>query len=424
MALHTACGSIDNVWDGPSAWNYVLWIATILGIVATLILAVVAATATVALLPERLVEAGFTLWFTCLMLISTVQWFRDFFFDHKLICLGGDKCVIAQVSSIEANADGDRCMNTILAPAFTPTSIVPPGASLPTIVPPGILPPGFRPPSPVITTGAAYHLMFQPQMLVYDIAAGVVPDLPAGLSAGLRARGYTFNPEEARKPPDAPYDLPFFHCEIEGTLFDDKTKVLLAFLYALLVLAAAVITLGLLAIALGPFLRLFIAALIFFLLALFAILAFILGGRMGGGAEDISSTEGAGPIGVPGITGPVITDSGGQSIMLADYVAILGRHVCDAGHKFPGGNIKCWNEFHPVKAITKIMSTEYYNVVTDESNRHMPGDVYDQYCDALRIFVTSVGEVMLKLRTGEDRPVEVADPAALRPLCLEHRVIG
>lgn len=376
MARRTTCTTVNNIWDGVPGFDIARGIiAAVFGVAASII-PLVAGLSASGITPAAIVAAAAALMIACLLAIDTVNRLRDYYFDHKLVCFGADECSVAQVISIEANADGDHSMNTILAPAILHTISEP-----------------------------NYRLMFQPAHLVYP--------LPPNFNPVLTSRGYAHNPA-ASKTPAPPENLPFFHCEIEGTRVDDLTTVLLAYLYGLLAFAVLAMALGIL----GSLL-LFLGIAIPVLLLLFLFLAWLFPHLLDASADDVPSTA-ASPIGIPDVTGPLVTDSSGRGINVNDYVAILGRHICDAGH----GGGSCWNEFHPVKAIARITQPEYAMVVPFESGRHAPGDIFDRYCDALRVFVTSVAEVTAKLNASDEHPADVDDPHALRPLCVEHRVIG
>jgi hypothetical protein len=287
----------------------------------------------------------------CLFAINLLVQFRDYFFDKRLVCHGEDRCAIAHVITIEDNGDGDNSLNTILAPADADT------------------------------TESAYMAMAQPAALVY-------PD------PGLASRGWRLVPS-ANRPSLEPRtfgrgNLPFFHCEIEGTFLDDWTTALLAYLWVLFGLAAAALALAAASLALGP-----IGWVIWIAIALFILLAILFGASSLD--EDEAGSARGGPIGdaLPSPTGPVITDSGGNAVSVGDFVAMFGRHVCDTGH-----NPDCWNELHPLKAITKILQSEY------ESVPEGGGDILDKYCVALRDFLDETGALKQSLT------------------CLEHPRVG
>jgi len=204
--------------------------------------------------------------------------------------------------------------------------------------------------------------------------------------------------------------LPLFHCEIEGTFLDTVTLAAIAYLWALFALGVAAVVLGGIFTALGPIGWVVYVA-IAVLVILIILLVMLLGALFGG--DDTDEVE-AGPLGdaLPSPTGPIITDTGGNTVHADDFVALIGRPVCDTGHNEP-----CWDELHPLKAIAKIRPEEYALVPV----AHTPGDIFDRYCIALRGFVDQVGRVEQELK-GET-PAG-GGPPAKSPLCLEHPRLG
>jgi hypothetical protein len=91
---------------------------------------------------------------------------------------------------------------------------------------------------------------------------------------------------------------------------------------------------------------------------------------------------------------------------------LIGRHVCDTGHN-PG----CWDELHTVTGVAKIPESDYRAMPIG----HTPGDLYDKYCDALKNFVTGVGQVTQELGTGTSDGTSGPPPPVP---CLEHERIG
>ena len=114
--------------------------------------------------------------------------------------------------------------------------------------------------------------------------------------------------------------------------------------------------------------------------------------------DDPAGSAPAAPTGdaVPGPSGPIITDVGGNGINVGDLVAMIGYHITDSGH-----SPSCWNELHPLKGIAKITQREY-NLV---GIAHAPDDLYDKYCTALKGFVKNVGKISLTLTHLEHKRV-------------------
>jgi hypothetical protein len=347
MARNTTCTSLTAAWDGIGGVNIALGVVGAIGIIVAGVMAAVAAFSAAALIPPTLAIAASILAASCLMAINLLTQTRNYFFDHRLVCMDGDRCALAWVQTIEADADGDRALNTVLAPANGSTS------------------------------EPAYQSMFQSSTLVY-------PD------PGLASRGWSLSPKDNRTGANPATfgsgELPFFHCEIEGTYLDDWTVALLAYFWTLFGIAAAAMALAAAATALGP-----VAWVIWVAVALLVILLAIFGIHMLGGDPDIGQAD-AGPVGdsTPGPSGPIITDAGGNSIRVGDYIALIGRHVCDTGHHDSGG---CWDELHPVLGVTKIPQSDYDSAPTS----HTVDDIYDKYCDALHDFIDSTGTIRQSL---------------------------
>jgi hypothetical protein len=222
---------------------------------------------------------------------------------------------------------------------------------------------------------------------------------------GLASRGFHLDPDAARTPLFG-RGLPLFHAEIEGTYLDTLTTAVLAWLWTIFALAVAAMIAAAAATALGP-----IAWAIWIAIAILIILAILLGGLFGFSDDDSID---AGPLGdaTPSPSGPIITDIGGQTINRNDFVALIGRHVCDTGHN-PG----CWDELHTVTGVAKIPEADYRAIPTV----HTAGDLYDRYCAALQGFVDGVGHVRQELGTGTSDGTS-GDPPPVP--CLEHERIG
>jgi hypothetical protein len=361
MARQTTCTTVDRAWDGVPGVPLAMGIIGVIGLILAPVYLAIAALFLGGITPASMVVTATVLMFACLFAINLLHQVRDYIFDHRLICLDGDRCALARVTSLEDNGDGDKSMNTILAPANEKT-------------PPDV-----------------YDSFFQVKELVR-------------VDAGLATRGWHLDPHAARKPPWG-LGLPLFHCEIEGTWFDEITTATLAWLWTIFALAVVALAAGAAATALGP-----LAWAIWIAVALLVILAILLINLFGGG--DTSEVD-AGPVGdaTPSPTGPIITDIGGQTIKANDLVALIGRHVCDSGHNAP-----CWDELHTVTGIAKIQQRDYDAVPAV----HSAGDIYDQYCRALTDFVTGVGRVRQELNGGGDGGGDGDDTVP----CLEHPRIG
>jgi hypothetical protein len=362
MARQTKCTTVAGVWDGVPGVDLALGIIGAIGMIVAPVLLAIAALSAAGITPASMLIAASILEFACLFAINLLHKVRDYIFDHRLICLGPDRCAIAQVISIEDNGDGDKSMNTILAPATDTTPL------------------------------ADYRSWFQPSQLVF-------------VDPGLATRGFHLDPNHARSPLFGT-GLPFFHCEIEGTYFDSLTTAVLAWLWTIFAIAVAAMIAAGLATALGPF-----GWAIWIAIAILLILLAFLAGLFGG--SDADSID-AGPLGdaTPTPGGPIITDIGGHTINKQDFLALIGRPVCDTGHNPP-----CWDELHTVTGIAKIPESEYRAAPT----AHVAGDIYDRYCQALQDFVDGVGHVRQELGTGTSDGVSGPPPAVP---CLEHERIG
>ncbi|HWH07820.1 MAG TPA: hypothetical protein VNX21_01385 [Candidatus Thermoplasmatota archaeon] len=357
MARNTTCTTIDDIWDGVPGLALGLGVIGAIGLLVAGVWTLVLALSAAAITPMSLAIAAGVLMASCLAAIFLLHQVRDYFFDHRLLCLGDDACAMAHVITIEANGDGDRSLNTILAPANADTP------------------------------EADYQGMFQAAELVYSDPA---------LDADLATRGWTLVPKANRLSLNPRTfgrgELPFFHCEIEGTKLDDWTIALIAWLWGLFALGAAALAAAALATALGP-----IAWAIWIAVAIFVLLAAIFGLSLSD--EDTGSAPAA-PIGdaTPDASGVIITDTGGNAINLGDFIAMLGRPIADTAHSSEG----VWKELHPLKAVTKIRQSEYEQVpVTRGQN-----DILERYCAALRGFADETGTIRQGLT------------------CLEHERIG
>lgn len=344
----TTCAPIDKVWEGVNGLDIGLGIVGAIGVLMAGIMGLVIALSAAAATPPTLAIAAVTLMMSCLMVINTINQARNYAFNYKLACIGENRCAIAFVHSMEMNVDGDLAINVVLAPATDQTE------------------------------EKDYKNMFQAAELVYT-------------DPGVGTRGWNFGPHENGRG-DFGKGLPLLHCEIEGSYLDDWTKGLLAYLWLLFALAVAALILATTLTALGP-IGWAIAGAVFLLLLLAALFA----GHMLGDEEHLSGAEGD-PIGIstPDPSGPVITDVGGQSVNVGDFIVMIGRHVCDTGHHGEKGDPTgrgVWDELHPVLGITKLRPTEYLKIGTT----HTSGDLYDKYCESLQAFINRTAPPVVTL---------------------------
>jgi hypothetical protein len=364
MARHTTCTTVAGIWDGVPGFSFVAGAIGGISLIIAGVIITLGAFSAAGITPQSMIIASMLLMIACLFGIYTVTKVRDYIFDHRLICLGADTCAVAHVITIEANDDGDHSLNTVLAGATydTPES--------------------------------EYAKMFQPAKLVY-------------VDPGLAAQGFHLDPKanrEGHSPQTFGHgNLPFFHCEIEGTRFDELTTEVLAFLYTVLGIAIAALILASIFTALGP-----LATIVWIAVALLILLLLLL--------LSLFGLDETGSVGVPNIgnaqpspTGPVITDVGGGTVSLGDFLALIGRPVCDTGH-----NPACWDELHSVKGIAKIQEAEYHNV----TEPHISGDIYDKYCAALHTYIDGVA------RLGQALSSDNGGPGNQNVPYLEHPTIG
>jgi hypothetical protein len=357
MARQTTCQPIGDVWTGVGWGTYAGGILAAVGTVAAGVATALALfnVAFFTLNPVTIGIAAGVLIASLLGLIATLTHIRNYFFDHRLGCIAEEECALGQVWIIEDNSDGDRSLNLILAPAADST------------------------------TEAEYRTMWQAEKLVFHDPGVATADSswkhkPGALRLGVEPTG------------QGTFKLPYFHCEIEGTFFDDWTSALLVYMWALVGYATAILALAIAGTVSGP-----LGWILVGLIALLALLALALG--LLPSQDDVFTTE-AGPIGTatPGPNGPIVTDSGGSTIAVGDFIVILGRHVVDTGHSDEG----CWNELHPVRAIAKVTGRDYGRVDNSPDGRA----AVQAFCKALSDFRDPTGTIKQKLT------------------CLEHPKIG
>lgn len=366
MARYTKCTNVDGIWTSEVSWIIALGVIGAVALLVAGLWAAYLAMAAASITPQSLLIAASILAAACTAGIATLHLIQNYYFDHRLVCIQDRRCALGHVVTIEDNGDGDRSMNLVLAPADFDT------------------------------TKAEYSAMPQPALLVYGNSND--PDIA---SIGMNMDPYAIR-AEATPSSYGRDNLPFFHCEIEGTYFDTYTGVLLGWLYTLLAFAVAAIVSAALATALGP-----IAWIIWIAVALFILLAIIFGATLGD--KDAYSVE-AGPLGdaTPSPSGPVITNSDGNVITIGDLVAISGYHVIDTGH-----NPNCWKELHPVRAVATMTQEDYDKIASSGAL----DSLYDSYCNALNTFVDNVSTVKLAITAADEEDNQLL-------LCLEHECVG
>lgn len=344
MARRTQCTTIGDLWDGVGFGGWFFGIFAILGIIWTIIQGALIAFSNPAVwaTPVSVGIAGGILLATCIMAIGVLVHARNYFFDHRLLCINDNQCAVGKVIVIEHNADGDKSLDLLLAPATEETS----------------------------AEDYQNNLWQSRDLIFHD-------------DGSLDTRGWHLDPKRNRDESPitfGPNRLPFFHCEIEGTKLDTWIDALLAYLGVLMAIAAAAIAAAVIFTSLGPigWVLWIAAALLLLLLAIFGI-------DIGLTSEDEASVDIDNlSEAVPDPMGPIVTDSSGNHIQNGDIVAIIGSHICDTGH-----NPTCWNEIHPVKGIARLRDLKFYmNVGTDT-----PSPQFIALCDALNRHVNDFGTV-------------------------------
>lgn len=354
MARFTKCTTLADAWDGIGGLYVGLGIVAILGILTAGVAAALFIFSASFATPPSLIVAASALMAACLAAIATIMRGRDYFFDHRLICINDNVCAIVKVVITEENGDGDKSIDCLLAPADDTT-------------------PAFD----------------------YENTLWQSKDLIFKDELGLNNRGWHLDVKGNRAEHPFTFgnnELPFFHCEIEGTKIDSWTTALLAYLWTLFGIAAAALALAIAAALLGPLGWIILGA-IALLILLLAIFGLSLGDDDEGAIEDIDGLGDA----TPGPDGPIITDSAGHHIQAGDILAIVGHHITDTGH-----NPTCWNEIHPLRGIAKIKDTTVYdNVGIDIKN----DAVFDPYCSALKDFVNNKGTIRQTLTALEHEKI-------------------
>lgn len=343
MARKTQCTSIGDAWDGFGLGFTVVGIIGGLGLILASVMVALSTFSTAGWSPQGLAWAGGVLLAACILAMIAAVRAGNYFFDHRLVCIEDGKCAIGKVIITEENQDGDISLDLLLGPATGST------------------------------TAAEYQFTFwQSRELIFTD------------HVGLPSRGWHLDPK-ANRVDMSPVghgdeELPFFHCEIEGSRISNWLTAFMAWLILLMALAAAAIALGIIGTAVPV-----IGAIIAIAMAIFWLLAIIFGfdfGLAGGDAPsvDVDNLGDATPTDM----GPVVTDSAGNNIEKGDFVVVNGRFITDTGHN-PG----CWNEIHEIKGLAKITSSkDYFSVGIDA-----PSDLFNQYCTALDNHVNNFGTV-------------------------------
>ena len=343
MARKTQCTSIGDAWDGFGAGYYAVGIMGVLALILASVMVAVGVFSTAGFTPAGLIWAGGVLMAACIAAMIAAVHAGNYFFDHRLVCIEDSKCAIGKVIITEENQDGDISLDLLLGPA-TGT-----------------------------TTAAEYQFTFwQSKELIFTD------------HVNLPSRGWHLDPK-ANRAGLSPVghgdeELPFFHCEIEGSRVSNWLTAFKAWLILLMVLAAAAIALGIIGTAIPV-----IGAIIAIALAIFWLLAIIFGfdfGLAGGDAPsvDVDNLGDATPTDM----GPVVTDSAGNNIEKGDFVILNGRFIADTGHN-PG----CWNEIHEIKGLAKMTNSKDYFSVGEAA----PSELFTRYCTALSNHVNNFGTV-------------------------------
>jgi hypothetical protein len=348
MIRLSTCKPLDQVWSGVGAGTIGLGIVAIIGtIVAGVTTALVLFTASFAF-PPNIYIAGGALIAACIAGIAALVLARNYFYDYKLACIEDNVCVMGKAILMEYNADGDKSMDLLLAPANEKT------------------------------TPEEYQFkMWQSVKLIFK-------------DIGLTTRNWHLDVKgnRAKKPIGfGPNELPFFHCEIQGTKIDDWITALIAYFGVLIGLATAAIIAVSLGLALGPIGWALLAA-----IALLALLLSIFGISVSGGDNDeasidLDNLQDATPNG----DDIIVTDSKGNNIQNGDFVLLNGPHITDTGH-----NPTCWNEIHPVMAIAKISIDDYNEVGFDK-----PSATFEKFCSAIKDSLKRGENIALKNRVLE-----------------------
>jgi hypothetical protein len=255
---------------------------------------------------------------------------RNYFYDHKLLCIGfGPVTVCGQVNSIEENGDGDNSLNLLVDPLTDITTLKDFRDESK---------PEFKEARRLILPSSKESEDLHKLGFIFNekLAADVVVD-----------EKKLANPVIAEKLATEG-QVPLMHCEIQGTAVDDYTDEVIGMLTALGITAAAIAVLA--AFCSYPIVAIIIAVLT---AILFFFKVFPKHERIEKGVLWKKGKTNLAEALPEAILGGVPT-SGGYTINVGDHVVLMGIHVCDTGHWNDEGNPGCWNEIHPVIAITKL----------------------------------------------------------------------
>jgi hypothetical protein len=364
MARTTNCNTVDEMWDGWKGLSPLfigLGIFGIIAVITSLVAAIVGLAAAIgpaSVSPVTMGIAATALLVGASSLLAIMVRAREYFFDHRLVCVREDQCALGMVESLENDADGDTAINLILAPAdFEDTSFTDYNSS------------------------AQGRLVFGLDQVTGN-ELQQVKDL-------RDKRGWSIVPTANR--PDFPgartwglANLPLFHTEIEGTKFDDWTNAIIAYLTSVIGLAIILIGLAAAALALGP-----IGWIIIGVIALLIFLALLFGIDITGDEGADAADPTAYPSATPGPSGPILTGDNTE-IKLNDFVVIYGRYVIDTGH-----NSDCWCELHPVRAVAKVEKEIYTNFPPEiDSPIDNKSSRLAEYCEALKRFARERGKLL------------------------------
>jgi hypothetical protein len=379
MVRYSTCASVDNIWKdhGIAEGTYhgitvgaagVAALSALLLVIEGIILAITSCP----LCCTLIVVESVSLIVACGVGIWMVNRIRDYFFDHKLLCIGDrfpPTLVCGKVNSIEENGDGDNSLNLLVDP---------------------------------ITEHTMMHDFMIEKAFAY--ARKLIKAGPEE-KKDLDKLGFIFNENLARAPIGE--NIPLLHCEIQGTAMDDYCKETIGYLTALGIWGAVMGVAG--AICHIPVWGWIAMAVIGLLLA---ILSFFKGAsgykRVSTGVlSEKTSTDLASAL--PEAFGGFSTP-GGYTINIDDHVAVLGRHVCDTGHYEEG----CWNEIHPIDGITKLppevgRNPQDNTPPNDNNTPRLPPGTYHNCNDYFRALMRFVSDAAARRSGGiryESIPLE------------------
>jgi hypothetical protein len=328
MVRYSKCASVDNIWKDQGIKKGTYYGITVgaaglaaLSAVLIIIEGIIIAITSCPWCCTAIVVEAVALVLACMVGIWMVNRFRDYFFDHKLLCIGDGSpttLVCGMVTSIEENGDGDNSLNLLVDPTTEDTTI--------------------------------------DDFINKDVFANARKLIKADPRENPRERkdldklGFIFNENLAREP-IGKEKIPLLHCEIQGTALDDYCKETIGYLTALCIWGGLVGVVGIIChIPVWGWIAIVIIGILLALLNIFK-------GKSGyervkkGVLGEKSSTDLASAL--PEAFGGFSTP-GGYTINIGDHVAVLGLHVCDTGHYDDKDTPGCWNEIHPISGITKL----------------------------------------------------------------------